>query len=176
MIQVTSYSNPDLDGFSCAYAYAEFLNMTETEAKPVIFGKPRREVQFVVSKFNIDVPSDDFDIKLDVALVDASDVRGVLEKLDLEKVIEVIDHREVHESEGFKKAKLQIELVGSAATLITEKFVEAKLEPSREAAVLLYSAIISNTINFKNNVTTERDIDAANWFPRPRTKLYSRDV
>ena len=163
MIQVLTYSKPDLDGFSCAYAYSEFLRVKKLEAEPVIVGKPRREVDFVLNKFNIDTPASEYDLESDVILVDASDVRGILDKINLEKVIEVIDHREVHEGARFKNAKLQIELVGAAATLIAEKFIAEKLEPSRESAVLLYSAIVSNTTNFKNNVTTDRDIDAAEW-------------
>jgi inorganic pyrophosphatase/exopolyphosphatase len=34
---------------------------------------------------------------------------------------------------------------------------------SAESAILVYSAIISNTLNFKGGVTTERDRAAASW-------------
>ena len=72
--------------------------------------------------------------------------------------IEVVDHRAVNEADKFQNAKIQIEMVGSAATLIAEKFLHATTSTSPESAALLYSAIISNTINFQANVTTDRDI------------------
>jgi manganese-dependent inorganic pyrophosphatase len=54
-------------------------------------------------------------------------------------------------------------LVGAAATLIAEKFYKRKIEMSKESAVMLYSAIVSNTINLKNNITTQRDRKMASW-------------
>lgn len=49
-------------------------------------------------------------------------------------------------------------MVGSAATLIAEKFHTTQTPLSHSAALLLYAAIASNTINFKAAVTTPRDI------------------
>jgi len=80
-----------------------------------------------------------------------------------EDVIEIIDHRKINEADKFPNAKLQIELVGSAATLIVEKFISHKIDITKEAASLLYSAIISNTINFNAGVTTDRDRKTADW-------------
>ena len=39
----------------------------------------------------------------------------------------------------------------------------ANIIPSEKSAIILYAAIVSNTINFKNKVTTDRDKKAANW-------------
>jgi nanoRNase/pAp phosphatase (c-di-AMP/oligoRNAs hydrolase) len=58
----------------------------------------------------------------------------------------VIDHRKFHHADEFINAKQNIELVGSASTLIAEKFSQNSITPSREVAVCLYAAIVSNTI------------------------------
>jgi manganese-dependent inorganic pyrophosphatase len=58
---------------------------------------------------------------------------------------------------------VQIELVGSASTLIAEKFIQNNTDISKESAILLCGAIISNTLNFKGGVTTERDRKAVEY-------------
>jgi manganese-dependent inorganic pyrophosphatase len=161
---VTAYENPDVDGTACAYAYAEFLNKQGTEALAVVFGVPHREAQFVMKEFKIEgFAKGEEHLAEKVVLVDASDLRGLSDKLAPNQVIEIIDHRKIHEAEKFPNAKSQIELVGSAATLIAEKFKAASIEPSEEAAALLFSAIVSNTINFQAKVTTDRDQEMAEW-------------
>ncbi len=165
-IYVTSYTTPDLDGTACTYGYAEFLNKIGKSAQGVVFGTIHRETQFVLHAFKIPpLLSAEKCItkKSAIILVDASDRRGISSSIQNEQVIEIIDHRKINEAHLFRNAKVQIELVGSAATLIAEKFFSEKIKPSKEAAALLYSAIISNTINFKASVTTPRDHTMAKY-------------
>ena len=163
---VTGYVNPDLDATACAVAYSEYLQKTGTDAVAGVFGSPSAEARFVISFFQIQTPPDASPLVKDipsVVLVDASDLRGLAKDLKPEQVVEIIDHRSVHQADQFPHAQIQIELVGSAATLIAEKFSFGKVEISEQSAALLYSAIISNTVNFQANVTTERDQKMANW-------------
>ena len=165
-ILITSYTNPDVDGVSCAYAYAEFLQKQGQDVVAGIFGDPHPEAQFVLDKFNINKIQNGELLIIDhpnIVFVDASDLDALPKFIDSKQVVEIIDHRKVHETEKFVNANSQIELVGSCATLIAEKFYQKNTPISRESAVLLYSAIASNTINFKNNVTTKRDIKIAAW-------------
>lgn len=163
---VTPYKNPDLDGTACAFGYAEFLRKNGKDVVAAVFGKPHREAQFVLDKFNIPALEDAEKVVNNVEgiiIVDASDLRGLSDKIQPDKVVEIIDHRKIHEAHKFLNAKAQIELVGSAATLIAEKFYNNKTTISPESAELLFSAIVSNTINFQANVTTERDHKMADW-------------
>jgi len=158
-ILITGYVNPDLDAVAGAIAYCEFLNKTDKNAVVGILGEPHEEAKYILDRFNIEYPqtvstSDDFD---EVILVDASDLIGVEDKVNPEKVIEIIDHRKVHEAEKFPNAKVQIELVGSASTLIAERFIQNNMNISKNSAILLCGAIISNTLNFRGGVTTDRD-------------------
>lgn len=165
-ILITSYTNPDLDGVACAIAYAELLTKQGHPAIAGVFGTLHREAQFVFKTFHITPPENAESIiaaQTKVILVDASDTTGISEKIQSEQVIEIIDHRKVNRSDKFPNAKVQIELVGAAATLIGEKFIETKIAISPESAALLYSAIVSNTINFQANVTTNRDKRTSDW-------------
>ena len=164
-ILVTCYVNPDLDGVAGVIGYDEFLSKTGKNVVVGIIGQPHDEVKYLLDRFNIPYPSsianaDDYD---QVILVDASDLNGLEGKIAPEKVMEIIDHRQAHEADKFLNAKAQIELVGAAATLIAEKFIQNNMEISPEAAILIYGAIISNTFNFQGTVTTDRDKKAADW-------------
>ncbi len=160
---VTCYENPDLDGSASAFAYAEFLNKTGKKATAGIFGELHPEAEFVFNKAGAKIR----DAKSlnqncnEIILTDASEPKWLIEDIETAKVIEVIDHRKVHSADSFVNAKTQIELVGSCATLIAEKFFENNIELSHTSAILLYGAIISNTISFQANVTTNRDKSAA---------------
>lgn len=163
---VTPYKDPDLDWTACAFGYAEFLHKNNENAIAAVFWTPHRESQFVLKEFNIPDLENAENLVNNVdwiIIVDASDLRGLSNQIQPEKVIEVIDHRKVHEAHNFPNAKIQIELVGSAATLIAEKFHSSKITISEESAALLFSAIVSNTINFQANVTTKRDHEMADW-------------
>lgn len=157
-VLVTSYINPDMDGTACAVAYAEFLNKTGILAVAGLLGLPHEEALYVSERFEISLPlilsTDDFE---KIVLVDVSELKLMSGKISPEKVIEIIDHREVGQTDEFVNAKKQIELVGSAATLVAEKFVQNNIEISKNSATLLLSAIVSNTLNFKGSVTTSRD-------------------
>ncbi|EKD32738.1 MAG: hypothetical protein ACD_76C00156G0005 [uncultured bacterium] len=164
-ILVTSYVNPDLDGVAGMVAYAEFLQKTGKNAIAGMFDDPQEEAKYVLKRFCFEYPqaltnTDNFD---KIILVDASELSVLQEKISPDRVIEIIDHRLTHEVDKFPNAKVQIELVGAAATLIAEKFMENRIEISVKSATLLYSAIISNTVNFKAGVCTNRDKVAASW-------------
>jgi len=170
-ILITCYVNPDLDGYAGVVAYTELLTKEGREVTAGIIGKLHDETNYVIDRFRLtraEIIPDDSKFEK-VILVDASDTNGLENKIDPAKVIEIIDHRKVHEANKFPGAKIQIEPVGAAATLIAEKFKETNSDISPESAVLLYSAIISNTLNFRGSITTDRDREAANWLRRSLT-------
>lgn len=166
MIVVTACKSPDIDGVACSIAYAELLNKTGFSAEAVYFGDIGLETDFVknyTKSFPIKKYTGKYDSDCDFVLVDTVDPDTLDPNILLEKVKEIFDHREAFFLEKFINAKRHIELVGSCATLIAEKFKEKNVIPSVNSAIYLYSAIVSNTINFKNLVTTQRDIKMADW-------------
>lgn len=54
-------------------------------------------------------------------------------------------------------------MIGAAATLVAERFKNNKIDISRESAILLYNGIISNTMNLKISMTTQKDKEMAHW-------------
>lgn len=162
---VTSYVNPDLDGVAGAVAYTELLRSQGKDVGLGIVGTMHHEAEYMFKRFGFTYPPSIQDTKAydQIILVDTSQINDLADKIEADKVIEIVDHRKVHNLDKFPQAKAQIELVGAAATLIAEKFIEQHAEISSVSAVLLYGAIISNTQNFKGSVTTDRDRKAAEW-------------
>jgi manganese-dependent inorganic pyrophosphatase len=158
-ILVTSYVSPDLDGLASAVAYAEYLGKTGVEAVVGLLGEPSEESRYTLDRFDLDYPSSmsDTDGFEKIVLADASDLSGLEGNVAPEKVVTIIDHRAVNGADDFPNADVQIELVGAAATLVAEKFFRDDLEISKRSAILIQAAIISNTLNFKGTVTTDRD-------------------
>ncbi len=161
-ILVTSYSSPDLDGYGSAYAYAEFLRSQGQDAQAHMWGTPHIEVKWFLERFGfVPLPGSVLH-QGDVVFLDASKPESLPAPLKPEQVIEIIDHRLVHESSLFINAHVQIELVGAAATLIAERFRASGKTLSKESALFLLGGIISNTQNFIG-YTTERDRAMAQW-------------
>lgn len=165
MLFATSYVGPDMDGTACALAYAELMNQSGVKAEAAIMGEPTVEAMFVLDELGVSqfLRREKFLTDEKIVLLDASEARFFVGRLVPEQVIEVIDHRKVNEAEKFVNAKIQIEMVGAAATLVAERFREANVVPSETAAFLLQAAIVSNTQNFQSKTTTERDHSAIKW-------------
>ncbi len=160
---VTSYVNPDLDGAACVFAYSEFLNKMGTKAEAGIIDEPQEEAKYLFERFAIELPrriASDGEYQK-VILVDASEPGVFGDSIAPEKVVEIVDHRQAHEAEKFPNAKVQIELVGAAATLIAEKFFRENVAISKQAATLLFGAIVAKSLNFRSSTTTNRDIETA---------------
>jgi inorganic pyrophosphatase/exopolyphosphatase len=169
MIVVSSYNSPDIDGIACSIAYAKLLNKLGKGAKATYFGDLSLEVNFVkkfTNVFPVEKHCGKYDVDTKFVIVDTADPTSIESAVKPEKVIEIFDHRQLTYADKFVNAKCTIQQVGSCATLITEEFQKNGITPSENSAIYLYSAIISNTINFKNTVTTERDIDAADWLKK----------
>lgn len=161
-VVVTPRATPDLDGAACAVAYAELLQAKGWDAVAVVAGVPDAEARFVLAALGVN-PLTDAPPGA-VVLVDASDTRGLPSWVDPDAVVAVIDHRLHHAAHTlFRNASVQIEAVGAAATLVSERWRAHDRPPSPTSAQLLQAAILSNTQGLRGSVTTRRDRDALAW-------------
>ena len=161
---ITSYNGPDLDGVACMFAYEEYLKNKGENAHYYINGKPKEEVKIVCDILNIHLNSlKNWEKPSEAVLVDLNNVK-ILKFIKPEEVVEIIDHHVKTESCNLcVNAKVQIELLGAAATLVAERFKNENIKISRESAILLYYAIISNCINLKAKTTKRKDIEMTDW-------------
>lgn len=165
---VTSYCEPDLDGVACMYAYTELLNRQGEEVEYFIWNKPKQEVNIVCDMFEIELEykkAEEIPENSKFIIVDFNGKEQIHNKIKTDQIIEIIDHH------GLSKwlqsytsiQRLQIDRIGAAATIITERYIASGLIPSKKSAILLFYGIISNSINLKSNITNKRDIEACKW-------------
>ena len=165
---VMSYNEPDLDGVSCMYAYSELLNNQGEDANYFIWNSPKKEVQIVCDIFGIEIKGlkeSELSDNCEFIAVDLNGKDQMHDIVTVDKLVEIIDHH------GLSKwlpsytsiQRVQIDRLGAAATIVTERFRTLGIIPSRESAILLYYGIISNSINLKASITNSRDIEACKW-------------
>lgn len=147
------------------YAYAELLRKMGYNAEYYYEGQARKEVQIVLETYGIELKtvsqifSDD-----EVILVDTNGLRYLPKAINANQIKEVIDHHKMNEWLSKQRdIKIQIEMIGAAATLVAERFKNNNIDISRESAILLYNGIISNTMNLKISMTTQKDKEMAHW-------------
>lgn len=153
----------DIDVLACSLALNHLHSLIGLNSISCHTGKMNGTIpesyQRRVNKLYIDnLPSDG---NFSYILVDVSDPSFFESFVDVNKIIEIYDHHFGFE-ELWKKnlgSNSTIHHVGSCATLIWEKYCSLNLEGEIPPllAELLYLAIVSNTLNFKAFITTERD-------------------
>lgn len=165
-ICTTTYPNPDIDGIACIVAYAEYLKCKmQKDATVIISGEIDNESKLALDLFKVRYPikTDNFISADEIYLFDThhlSQIEGLFDPL---KVVQIIDHHPNGNPDIFGNAQITNELVGAAATVVTEQFFGMDYKIPSSHAGLLYCAIISNTLNFTAPTTTERDKNAINW-------------
>ena len=162
---VTTYINPDMDGISLMYAYTELLRKKGEQAEYYFEGTMKKEAEIVLNKFNIKLnTATRIENEDKIVLVDTNYLTEIPKAIEKENIVEIIDH---HNKDSWlndrNDIKIQIELIGAAATLVAERFKNENIKISRESAILLYYGIISNTMNLKIKLTSQKDIEMANW-------------
>lgn len=162
---VTTYINPDMDGIALMYAYAEFLRKKGEKASYYFEGTMKKEAEIVLQKFNIKLNNATrIENENKIVLVDTNYLTEIPKDIKTENIVEIIDH---HNRDSWlddkNDIKVQIELIGAAATLVAERYKNENIKISRESAILLYYGIISNTMNLKIKLTSQKDIEMANW-------------
>ncbi len=166
MIIVTSGSRYiDIDAYASIIAYAKFLNLKGKNAIAYSSSPLNESVtaslrnnKYTISR-HVDFNNDDKFIILDV-----SDPNFFDKSVDMDRIIQIIDHHYGFENYWDSNHNINaiIENIGAVATIIFELYEKENLlgKLDKGMCLLLMSAIIDNTLNFKAKVTTSRDIEA----------------
>ncbi len=152
----------DIDAFACVFAYRELLLTEGKNVQVVLTGALNHSVtsslkdlagNFFVTKPTIPNPKQ-------VVIMDISEPSHLPLFANESTIIEVYDHHFGFESFWKKKIgdRAKIEAVGACTTLIWEECKKRNNgKITRKSATLLALGIISNTLNFRSGITTERD-------------------
>lgn len=160
---IIGHKNPDTDSVISAIAYATLKNlMGVKEASPAVAGPINSETRFVLDHFKVPYPEMITDCKdqcKQVILVDHNEMAQTVDNLNMENVVEVLDHHRIGGFTSSKAISFLDEPVGATASIVANLYEQNKIPISREMAGLMLSAILSDTVLLKSPTSTPRDAD-----------------
>lgn len=173
IVVTTGKRYTDIDGLACVWAYQEIPLQGALGILPGPLNQSiPQSVRRWLPKYAGTLKPGDYDF----VITDVSEAPQLPDFVKLDHIIKIYDHHfgfEKYWEEKLGTENVHIEPVGACATLIWETYKNSPplLNPaplriphphsiSPLSANLLYTAIVSNTLNFKSSLTTDRDKQA----------------
>ena len=157
---IFGHKKPDTDSI-CASLVSERLDKKNgwncTTARRL--GKVNKETQYVLSYLNIEAPEmiDEVGEGQAVCLVDHNEFKQSVEGIEKAKILSVTDHHRIANFETTEPLYYTAKPYGCTCTILFEEYKAYGHEISKEEAILMASAIISDTLLLKSPTTTEYD-------------------
>ncbi|EAS64799.1 manganese-dependent inorganic pyrophosphatase [Photobacterium angustum] len=161
MIQVVGHKNPDSDSICSALVCTALLKSRGLEATAIRQGEMNRETQHILELAGVAAP----ELRTSVAgekvwLVDYSDLAQAPDDLAEAEVVGIVDHHRLGDVMTINPMEAWIWPVGCTCTVLFNLFKIEGHEITRELAVLMMSAILSDTVGFASPTCTQKDKDA----------------
>ena len=157
-VLVIGHMNPDSDTVCSAVAYADFLNKMGFSAKAVLAGKANAESTYALKKFEVEMPEVVENAEGNqFAIMDHSLFEQSIPGMKNAEILAVLDHHAVGDVTT-KNPVLYIGMpVGSTSTIVYEQFKRYGVKVSKQAAGMMLSAILSDTLGLRSPITTSFD-------------------
>lgn len=154
MEYVLWHQNPDSDSFCSAVVYAKYLEVT-----PVVLWGANTETKFIFENLWIDYPETVSSLPAwsKIHLVDHNEAWQSLENRNECEILSVVDHHKIWDFSTSWPLMMRVEPVGCTCTILYEMFVQTGYTIWKQDAVLMISAIMSDTLYFRSPTTTDRD-------------------
>lgn len=103
------------------------------------------------------------DVRRHVILLDHNEASQAVDGIGEAEIVEIIDHHRLSPITTLKPVRFYNDPVGATSTIITMKFMESGLVPSRGIAGVLLSGILSDTLALRMSTTTHQDKKAVGF-------------
>jgi manganese-dependent inorganic pyrophosphatase len=164
MIYIIGHIKPDLDSAVSAVALKYLFDKADCfkrkNSQAVLAGPANHETKIVFNKFKTPLPLvlkpnqiTDYDT---FVLVDHNEKSQRLEGIKSEQITDIFDHHKIKLNLP-TPIFINVKAWGSTATVISWFMDIVNLNPTKDLACLMISAILSDTQGFKSSTTTERD-------------------
>ncbi len=166
-IYVVGHKSPDTDSVTSAIAYANLKNALGMSAVAAAAGDINNETKYLLDYFHVPYPeklTDATDKK--VILVDHNEMAQAVDKLNMENIVEIIDHHKIGGLATGKPIFFMNEPVGATGGIIAKLYEQNKIPISKEMAGLMMSAILSDTVLFKSPTCTPQDKESVEKLSR----------
>lgn len=159
-ILIFGHKNPDTDSI-CSSIVKEILNKKNgcEKSKAVRLGTVNKETQYVLNYLGIEAPEliEKVEEGQKVILVDHNDFEQSVDGIQDAKIIGVVDHHRIGNFRTIEPLYFTAKPYGCTSTILYKEFVQKGIEIERKEAILMASAIISDTLLLKSPTTTEHD-------------------
>ena len=159
-IYIFGHRNPDTDSI-CSAMVKEKLNIKNghNNSKAMRLGEISKETKYVLDYLNLKAPEllEEVEENQKVILVDHNEFSQSVKGIENAKIIGVVDHHRIANFETSEPLYYTARPYGCTCTILYKDFVEKGLEISKEEAILMASAIMSDTLILKSPTTTKHD-------------------
>ena len=159
-ILIFGHKNPDTDAI-CSAMVEEILSKKKgnNNVKATRLGNVSKETQYVFNYLGIQAPEliEKVEEGQEVILVDHNEFNQSVDGIENAKILEVIDHHRIANFETTEPLYYTARPFGCTSTILFEEFKKEKIEIEKKEAILMASAIISDTLLLKSPTTTEHD-------------------
>jgi len=161
MIQVVGHKNPDSDSICSALVAIELLKARGLEARPVRLGELNRETKYILEQAGVEAPVMCTSVAGEkVWLVDYTDVSQAPDDINDAEIVGIVDHHRLGDVMTINPLEAWIWPVGCTCTILFNLLKMEEVKITREMAVLMMSAILSDTVGFASPTCTKKDRDA----------------
>lgn len=159
-VLIFGHKNPDTDSICSSIVKAIIEEKRDgRKYKAVRLGNVNKETQYVLDYLGIEVPEliEKVEEEQEVILVDHNEFNQSVEEIEKAKILEVVDHHRIANFETSEPLYYTARPYGCTSTILYEEFKMLGHKIDKKEAVLMLSAIISDTLLLKSPTTTEHD-------------------
>ena len=162
-ILIFGHKNPDTDTI-CSAMVKEILYKKNgcEKSKAVRLGNVNKETQYVLNYLGLEAPEliEKVEEGQEVLLVHHNEFNQSVEGIEKAKILEVVDHHRIANFETSEPLYYTARPFGCTSTILYKEFKHRNIEIEKTEAILMASAIISDTLLLKSPTTTKHDINA----------------
>ena len=159
-VLIFGHKNPDTDTI-CSAMVKEILNKKRgcEKSKAVRLGNVNKETQYALNYLGLEAPEliEKVEEGQEVILVDHNEFNQSVEGIEKAKILEVVDHHRIANFETSEPVYYTARPFGCTSTILFEEFKASGIEIEKTEAILMASAIISDTLLLKSPTTTDHD-------------------
>lgn len=158
-VLIFGHKNPDTDTI-CSAIVEEILDRKNGwETKAARLGTVNKETQYVLNYLGLEAPEliEKVEEDQEVLLVDHNEFNQSVEGIEKAKILGVTDHHRIANFETSEPLYYTAKPYGCTSTILFEEFKQLGHEIEKTEAILMASAIISDTLLLKSPTTTDHD-------------------
>lgn len=163
-ILIFGHKNPDTDSICSSLVAEKIASNNGWKAKAVRLGNINKETQFILNYLGIDAPPliSKVEDGQSVILVDHNEFSQSVDNIENAKIEAVTDHHRIANFQTSEPLYYTSKPYGCTCTILYEEFKSySYMKIEKKEAILMLSAIISDTLLFKSPTCTKHDKTAA---------------